>query len=270
LHELKRFAENRIEENKKKFYPTEEELNPNMKFVNNRVLNFLDTNKDFLKKEGLFKINWADEDEMVRKFYNKLFASDFFKIYMESRHNNLDDDKKLIIKIVDRLMAGDELLQSYYQEKSVYYVDGYDLVTILLIKFTETVSNKSTENSLLPTLIKTENDAENSDLEFVRKLYRKVILNNDKYDAMIQPRTKNWEYDRIPMLDLILIKMALTEFEYMDEVPVKVSLNEYIELAKHFSVAKSKTFVNGVLDKLIDELKSEGRINKLGRGMIDK
>jgi len=104
----------------------------------------------------------------------------------------------------------------------------------------------------------------------VRKLYRKVILNNDKNDAMIKPRTKNWEYDRIPMLDLILIKMALTEFEYMDEVPVKVSLNEYIELAKYFSITKSKTFVNGVLDKLIDELKDEGRINKLGRGMIDK
>jgi len=142
LHELKLFAENRIEENKKKFYPTEEELTPNMKFVNNRVLNFLDTNKDFLKKEELFKINWADQDEVIRKFYNKLIASDFFKNYMESRHNNLDDDKKLIIKIVDRLMASDELLQSYYQEKSVYYVDGYDLVTILLIKFTDTVSKK--------------------------------------------------------------------------------------------------------------------------------
>jgi len=270
LHELKRFAENRIEENKKKFYPTEEELSPNMKFVNNRVLNFLDTNKDFLRKEELFKINWADEDEIVRKFYNKLFASDFFKNYMESRHNNLDDDKKLIIKIVDRLMATDELLQSFYQEKSVYYVDGYDLVTILLIKFTDTVSKKSTEDSFLPTLLKTENEPVNSDLEFVRKLYRKVILNNDKYDAMIQPRTKNWEYDRIPMLDLILIKMALTEFEFMDEVPVKVSLNEYIELAKYFSITKSKTFVNGVLDKLIDELKAEGRIKKLGRGMIDK
>ncbi len=270
LHELKRFAENRIEENKKKFYPTEEDLNPNMKFVNNRVLTFLDINKDFLKKEELFKINWVDEDETVRKFYNKLFASDFFKLYMESGHNNLDDDKKLIIKIIDRLMASDELLQSYYQEKSVYYVDGYDLVNILLIKFTDTFSKKSTEDSLLPTLLKTENDPVNSDLEFVRKLYRKVILNNDKYDAMIQPRTKNWEYDRIPMLDLILIKMALTEFEYMDEVPVKVSLNEYIELAKYFSITKSKTFVNGVLDKLIDELKAEGRINKLGRGMIDK
>ncbi len=269
LYEIKRFAENRIEENKKKFYPTEEDLSPNLKFVNNRFFKHLESNIDFLKKEELYKVNWSDEQEIVRKFYMNLQDSGFYKNYMENEVSNLDEDKKLIIKIIDRLLAPFDLLQSIYSEKSVYFVDGYDLVNILLIKYVDSINKKSNENTKMPPLLKTEYDPINSDLEFVKKLYRKVILNNEENDNLIKPKTKNWEYDRIPLLDLILIKMAITEFEYMDEVPVKVTLNEYIELTKYFSVTKSRTFINGILDKLIQELKENGRVKKLGKGLIN-
>lgn len=269
LLEVKRFAEIRIEENKKKFYPTEEELNPNLKFINNRVLLHLEESKDLRSKEELYKINWADEQNMVRKFYNKLNESDFFKTYLNKEESSLEEDKKLMLKVIDRILAQDDILHSFYTEKSVYYDDGYDLVNILLIKFTDLVSKKSDENTKLPPLLKTEKDAVNTDLQFVKKLFRKVILNNEENDNLIKPKTINWEYDRIPILDLILIKMALTEFEYMDEVPLKVTLNEYIELAKYFSITKSKTFINGVLDKLLGELKEAGRIKKVGKGMIN-
>lgn len=269
LSEVKRFAETRIEENKKKFYPTEEELNPNLKFINNRVLLHLEESKDLRSKEELFKINWADEQDLVRKFYNKLNEADFFKTYMNNGQSSLEEDKKLMLKVIDRILAQDDILQSFYTEKSVYYDDGYDLVNILLIKFTDLVSKKSDENTKLPPLLKTEKDAVNTDLEFVKKLFRKVILNNEENDNLIKPKTINWEYDRIPILDLILIKMAITEFVYMDEVPIKVTLNEYIELSKYFSIPKSRTFINGVLDKLIGELKEEGRIKKIGKGMIN-
>ena len=270
LQEVKRFSENRIEENKKKYYPTEEELNANMKFVNNKFLKHLEENKDFRNKEELYKINWSEEQDMIRKFHKILHEADFFKNYMKSGKTSIEEDKKLIVKIVDRLMAPFELLTSFYAEKSVFFVDGYDLVNILLIKYADTFSTKVNEDTELPPLLKTEDDDVNTDLDFVKKLYRKVILNNDINDKLIEPKTINWEYDRIPLLDLILIKMAITEFEFMDEVPVKVTLNEYIELAKYFSIAKSKTFVNGVLDKLIHELKADGRIKKVGMGMIDK
>ena len=269
LNEVKRFAENRIEEDKKKFYPTEEELNPNLKFINNRVLIHLDENKDLRSKEELYKINWADDQDLVRKFYFKLKGADFFKNYMKVENSSIDDDKKLMLKLVDRLLANDEILKSFYAEKSLYYMDGYDLVNVLLIKFTDLVSKKSNEDTKLPPLLKTETDKVNTDLEFVKKLYRKVVLNNEEFDNLIKPKTINWEYDRIPILDLILIKMAITEFEYMEEVPIKVTLNEYIELAKYFSITKSKTFINGVLDKLIGELKEKGKINKVGQGMIN-
>lgn len=269
LLEVKRFAEIRIEENKKKFYPTEEELNPNLKFINNRVLLHLEESKDLRSKEELYKINWADEQNMVRMFYNKLNEADFFKTYLNKEESSLEEDKKLMLKVIDRILAQDDILHSFYTEKSVYYDDGYDLVNILLIKFTDLVSKKSDENTKLPPLLKTEKDAVNTDLQFVKKLFRKVILNNEENDNLIKPKTINWEYDRIPILDLILIKMALTEFEYMDEVPLKVTLNEYIELAKYFSITKSKTFINGVLDKLLGELKEAGRIKKVGKGMIN-
>lgn len=270
LREVKRFATNLNEERKKKFYPSEEDLNPNLKFLNNKVLVHLENNNDLARKEELYKINWSEEQDMVRMFYHKLNDFDFFKIYMENDKSSMEEDKKLIIKIIDRVLAFDEVLNSFYQEKSVYFVDGLDLVNILLIKYTDTLGKKSDEFTKLPPLLKTENDPINSDLQFVRKLYRKVILNNNANDELIKPKTINWEYDRIPVLDLILIKMAIVEFEYMDEVPVKVTLNEYIELSKYFSITKSRTFVNGILDKLITELKEAGRINKIGIGMIDK
>jgi N utilization substance protein B len=270
LNHVQLFAANLIEDRKKKYIPTEEDLNPNMKFVRNKLLVYIENNNDFRKKEELYKINWVDENDIIRKFYNKLIEFDFYKTYMHSGVNSLEEDKKFMIKLIDLVLSRFDLLSSFYEEKSVYFADAYDLVNILLIKFTDSLKVKSDENTLLPTLLKTEKDPVNTDLEFVRKLYRKVVLNNEEYDKIIKPKTKNWEYDRIPIMDLILIKMAITELMYMSEVPVKVTLNEYIELSKYFSIEKSKIFINGVLDILIKDFKKEGKIKKVGQGMIDK
>ncbi len=267
--EVKRFATVRMEENKKKFYPTEEELNPNLKFINNRVLNYIEENKDFQKKESLLKINWKDQEDMVLKFYKEMREADYFKKYMSNGQSGLQDDKNFIIKLIDLQLSKYSLLQSFYEEKSVYFSDGYDLVTILLIKFTDTLSVKHNELSPLPGIYKTGTSQTNDDKEFLKKLYRKVILENDSFDEVLKARTKNWDYDRIPLMDLLLLKMAMVELTEMPTVPIKVTLNEYIELAKYFSTAKSKTFVNGVLDKLIRDFKEEGKIKKLGRGLVE-
>ncbi len=270
LNQVQLFAADLFEDRKKKHIPTEEDLNPNLKFINNKVLVYLENNFDFRRKEELYKINWADEKDIIRRFYKKLIEFDFYKSYMKSGENTLEEDKKFMVKLIDLVLSKFGLLSSFYEEKSVYFTDTYDLVNILLIKFADTLKAKANENSLLPPLLKTENDAINTDLEFVKKLYRKVVLNNEEYDNIIKPKTKNWEYDRIPLMDLILIKMAITEFLYMSEVPVKVTLNEYIELSKYFSIEKSKIFINGVLDILIRDLNKEGKIKKVGQGMIDK
>lgn len=269
LIEVKKFAINRSEENKKKFYPTADDLNPNMKFINNRISTLLDDNKDFRKKEELFKVNWRDEQDLVRLFYKKLNKSDSFKKYMSNSGSSLEEDKLLYLKIVDQLISENELLRAFYEERSVYYTDGYDLVNLMLIKFFEIFSKKFNINSKLPGLYKNENNKSNEDLEFLLKLYKKTVLRDEENTNLLRTKTSSWDYERIPLMDIILLKMAIIELQEMETVPVKVTLNEYIELAKYFSAAKSRTFVNGVLDRLIREFKEEGKIRKVGRGLIE-
>jgi len=267
LDEVKRFAEVRIEENKKKFYPTDEDLNPNLKFVENRVFALLEQNKDFEKKKKLFKINWSDQQEIIRKFYTELRSAEFFKKYLQSKNSSLDEDKKLLVKIVDLQLANFELLKSEYEEKSVYYTDGYDLVNILLIKFFDTISEDFEPLKPLPPIFTTENEKINDDHNFVEGLFREVIRNEEKSKEIIKSKTQSWDFERIPLMDVILLRMAIVELQEMKTIPVKVTLNEYIELAKFFSTPKSKLFVNGILDNLIREFKEEGKINKTGRGL---
>jgi N utilization substance protein B len=269
LVEIRRFTLVRIEENKNKFYPTEDDLNPNLKFVNNRVLTQLSENQDFLKKEEALKINWSQDQEMVLKFYHLLRNSDFYSKYLSESSDSLEEDKKFIIKVVDRLMIDFDLLRSYYDEKNMYYTEGYDLTGILLVNFVDSITPKFFVDGLLPGIYKTSGQKVNDDEYFARTLFRKVIINDDEYSKIVEGKTKNWDYDRIPLIDVILLKMAIVELLEMNTIPVKVTMNEYIELAKYFSTAKSKIFINGVLDKLISEFKADGRIKKTGRGLID-
>lgn len=269
LVEVKRFTQVRTVENKNKFYPTQEDLNPNLKFLNNKAISLLEVNRDFLRKEEALKINWSQEQEMVLKFYHLLRKSDFYAKYMADPINSLEEDKKFIIKVIDRLMLDFDLLRSFYDEKNMYYTDGYDLTDILLVKFIDSLTVKFLAETSLPGIYNTSGKKVNEDEYFVRTLYRKVILNDDEYSHIIEGKTKNWDYDRIPLIDVILLKMAIVELLEMQTIPVKVTMNEYIELAKYFSTAKSKIFINGVLDKLIGEFKDQGRMKKMGRGLIE-
>jgi N utilization substance protein B len=267
LDEVKSFAKIRIEENKQKFYPTQEDLNPSLKFVENRVFTLLEQNKDFEKKKKLFKVKWVDQQETFRKFYTKLRSADFFKRYLRSNQSSLEEDRKLLVKIVDMQLADFDLLKSFYEEKSVYFTDGYDLVNILLIKFFDTISEDFGPLTPLPTIFTTENEKVNDDFNFVKGLFRKVIQSEDDTTEIIKAKTKNWDFNRIPLMDVIILRMAIVELKEMSSIPVKVTLNEYIEMAKFFSTPKSKVFVNGILDNLIREFKDEGKINKSGRGL---
>lgn len=266
--EVKRFAEKRMEENKLKFYPTEGDLNPNLKFVQNKAIALLEENRDFADKETLYKVNWADHQELIRKFYENLRKSSIYQQYMESTKDSLEEDRFFFIKIIDQLLPEEELIRDLYEEKSVYFVDGYDLVNLLLIKFFETLNERFLPDTKMKGLFKTEGQ-QDEDIEFLKKLFKKTILQDEPLTEILKLKTKTWDYERIPLMDIILLKMAIIEFQEMETVPIKVTLNEYIELAKYFSTDKSKTFVNGVLDRLIREFKEEGKIKKVGRGLID-
>jgi len=267
--ELRRFADVRMEENKQKFYPTDDDLKPRLNFIQNQVLLELEQNLDFKRKDAAFKTNWGSEEGIVRKFFNELKEKDFYNAYLLNEKLSLEDDKHFLIKLVDLLLADFDLLKSFYEEKNVHYTDGYDLVNILLIKFIDTFSTGFISGSLLPDIYKSENGSGEEDRQFLKRLYRHVITRDEELTEILKLKTNNWDYDRVPMMDIILLKMAIIEFQEMETVPVKVTLNEYIELAKYFSTPNSKTFVNGVLDRLIREFKEEGKIKKIGRGLVE-
>ncbi len=269
LIETVRFAEQRIIENRKKHFPTVDDLTPNMRFVNNRVIAKIAQNKDFQAKENLYKVNWGAEQEMVRKFYNLLRESKEYAHYMESDQDTLGADKKFIMLVAERLFTDFELLQSYYEEKSIYFVDDYHLVSYLIVRFVKFMEPEFEVNGIIPPIFRTALDETNEDLVFVKKLFRETIMNSSDYEQIIASATSNWEKERIAVMDMLILKMALAELIYFTNIPVKVSLNEYIDISKYFSSSRSKVFVNGILDKLIHEFKASGRIVKTGRGLLE-
>lgn len=269
LIEVSRFAENRMEENKKKHFPTAEDLDPNLRFINNKVLKILTDNKDFRRYENLYKINWSEGQEVVRKFYNQMREAPEYQKYMLSETNDFEEDKKILIQLVERYFADQELLESFYEEKSIYFVDDYHLISYLLIKFFKGMHEDFNEWTALPDILKTAKEEDNEDLDFVKKLFRNTIIKGEEYATMISATTANWEQDRIAVMDMLILKMALAEIFTFRSIPIKVSMNEYIDISKFYSTPRSKIFVNGVLDRLIQTLKAEGKIVKTGRGLLE-
>ena len=269
--EVKRFAEQRIEENKKKIFPTEEDLNPNMKFVNNRILNVLDSNSHLLKLEQTYKINWAnDRDDFIRTFYGRLLEYPEYVEYMSNGKDSFEDDKKFLVAIIDNYMAENDSLYDYYADRKLAFNSDYQIGIYLLWKFISEMRSDFNEDSKLPSVYTTDGREQNDDKDFVVKLFRLTILHADEYRELVASNVSNWDYDRLALMDKILIFMALTEFCEFHSIPVKVTINEYIEISKFYSTAESRRFINGMLDKLAIVLKENGKLVKTGMGLVDK
>lgn len=270
LIETKRFAENRIEENKRKNFPTQEDLNPNMRYVNNRIIQRLEDNKDLAKEEQRLKINWADHQDIVRGYYNMMRNTEEYAQYMNDRNDDFRHDKKFITTMISNYFADLEVLQDFYEEKSIFFVDDYHLVSAMLLKFINDMKESFDEYSLLPKMYRIEKDDVNNK-DFAVTLFRETLSHYDEYGKMVGDNVneKKWEKERICVMDMIILRMAITEFLRLPYVPVKVSMNEYIEISKYFSTPKSKIFVNGILDKVLKKLREENAIIKKGAGLIE-
>lgn len=268
--ELAEYARKRAEENKQKLIPTPEDLNPNMRFIENQLIKKIANNKTFLLHSNNFKINWADEQEIFRSLYNKIKESKAFKDYMNSSENSFEADKKIVISIFRKFIISDDILQNYFEDKNIYWSDDYIFVALIVLKTLESIKSDSDEMFQLPELYKKSDEINSEDREYTTTLFRKTVLNSEKYDEFIAKAANNWEVERIAIIDNIIIKMALTEMLECPTIPVKASLNEYIEIAKAYSSDKSRIFINGVLDKIHTDLKSKNLIKKIGRGLIDE
>ncbi len=270
LIEIVAFAARRIEENKKKFFPTEDDLNPNTRFIENAVIRQLEENRSFIKYRDEFRINWADEEEMIRKLYVDIRDGNDYKEYMSNPDHGYNDDREILLKILKKQMLRSEYLHYFFEERNIHWADDFFTANMLVMKTIKHFKPALGPDYKLPTLYKiNEVDQSEEDRDFVKKLFRKTIVKSDEYDKLIEAKVKNWEMERIAIMDILLIKMALVELLEFPSIPIKVSLNEYIELAKMYSTPKSKVFVNGILDKLIADLKEQGAVKKTGRGLLD-
>lgn len=263
--EIVHFARLKQEENKKKRLPSEADLNPNTKFVDNKLIRQLEENevlKGVVEKE---KISWADQPELIKNIYLMLVETEEYKQYMESSEDSYEEDRQVVISLFKKHVVNFEALQNYFEDKSIFWIDDLDLVSSMVIKTFKMFGAQSGPGQSLLSLYKDPED----EVEFVKTLYRQTILQGEENEAMIKEKAENWDMERIALLDMILMKMALTEAREFSQIPIKVTLNEYIEISKFYSTPKSNTFINGILDKLFADLKEKGLIKKVGRGLIE-
>lgn len=207
---------------------------------------------------------------MIRKLYNEVRKADDFHRYLEEPISSFSNDRDILVKILKKQMLRSESLHYFFEEKNIHWSDDFFTANLLALKTIKHLKESFDADSKLPSLFKdNEFDSTNEDLDFVKQLFRKTIVKSEEYEKLIEGKVKNWEMERIAVMDVLLLKMALVELMEFPSVPIKVTLNEYIELAKMFSTPKSKVFVNGILDKLIVELKENNQINKTGRGLLE-
>ena len=250
-----------LEENKNKRLPSKEDLEPNLKFIENALLVSL-SNSDELKREvNKRKISWQNDFDLVRKLYSELRATDLYKEYMAAPGRSVKEDKQFLVSVATEFLYEHELLNHLFEEKNMHWADDTFGAFSMVSRTFEAYNNSLN----LQPLYKDMED----DQKFISTLFRKTIAGNKEYETLIDLKTKNWELDRIASMDVLLMKMAIAEFINVSNVPVKVSLNEYIDISKEYSTPNSKTFINGVLDKIIADLKRDNKIQKTGRGLME-
>jgi len=269
LLEIIHFYRFRMEESKTKFYPTPDEVNPNYKLSENRLILQLQQNHQLIEQLAGFKISWTEEQELVRKVYQKVKASKDHAEYLSSGVNSYSEDQDFLEKMFRKSIAKSADLQFYFEERNIFWEDDFEVAAIFVLKTIKLMSESFGEkDSLIGLFTKGQEEEPDDDRKFILELFRKTIMNSEKFDKLIDARTRNWELERIALTDILLIKMALTEFINFSQIPVKVTLNEYIEISKQFSSQKSKLFINGILDKLVSDLTEESKIQKTGRGLM--
>jgi len=247
----------------RKKIPTFEDLNPNRRFVDNRLIAQLRSNNALKKYQESKKISWNINPDLPKILYNQMVKWDTYIKYMTNEKAGYSEDKKFIIKLVTEFFTSSEELLNTFEEQSIYWNDDIDYISIMVEKTLKKFKvNSGAEVPLMP-LFKNEEDE-----HFVKHLFRKAILRTGQNIELIDRNTTNWEVERIALMDRLVMQLAITEIIEFEEIPVKVTLNEYIEIAKQYCTSKSSNFVNGILDKIVKEMREKGLFHKSGRGLL--
>jgi len=262
LVEVQKLAAKKIALSRKKILATQEDLKPNTKFIDNKLIN---TIAESVSVEGYVELNnlrnWELESEYVKIVFDQLQESNLYKKYLDSSDASYKVDKAFVIDFFKEIIAPNDKLGEYYEDTMISWVDDIPFVNTWVIK---TLSKQKEDKIfVLGSLYKDKDDE-----DFVSQIFRKTVLKNSEYEKEIENKTPNWETDRIADIDMILIKMAISEFLNFPSIPTRVTINEYIEISKDYSTERSSYFINGVLDKISKEFIENKRIVKIGRGLL--
>lgn len=264
LVEIQKLAKEQISLSQKKYLATETDKNPNTKFVNNKVLQLLVNSETLLDALEENKItNWDLDDKYVRVIYDTILKSEIYQKYMASSKSDFNSDKEFLADLFKEVIAPNDKLYEYIEDQSLTWLDDLPVVNTIILKKIRKISPTVGNSYFLQQLYKDEDDK-----KFTKELFTKTLLNETDLSKEIEGKTPNWDKERIAEIDAILLKMAITEFLKFPSIPVKVTMNEYLEIAKEYSTPKSSIFINGVLDKLVKEYKETKKLNKMGRGLL--
>ncbi|PID91366.1 MAG: transcription antitermination factor NusB [Bacteroidetes bacterium] len=257
------YAESRIEIARNKRIPTREDLHPNTRFIDNRLLYQIRNNTSLLRFVEQHKLNWSCCPELLKECYGKLVESDFYQSYMEAEECSYAADKKLITDFYTHVVYPSELLSSLLEEQSIYWNDDLEFIIHMILKTIRKYREGDGDDHPLMALYKNSEDS-----EYVLELFRQTIVHRDEYVDYIKQNTRNWDLERIAFMDILIMQMALAELVAFPSIPTKVTLNEYLEISKFYSTSRSSVFINGVLDKVVLQLKEEKKFQKSGRGLV--
>ena len=255
--EVTKQANKRLNAAKNKLVPTKEELFPNTKFVENRFIAQLEVNKQLLEFSNNQKKTWENEADFVKTLCDKILESDIYKEYMASETSSYEEDRELWRKLYKNIIFNNIDLDQVLEVQSLYWNDDKEIVDTFVLK---TIKRFDEKNGAKQELLPEFKDEEDQD--FARRLFRRTILNADYYRHLISENTKNWDLDRVAFMDVVIMQIALAEILSFPNIPVSVSLNEYVEIAKLYSTPKSGGFINGTLDGIVNSLKKENKLTK--------
>jgi transcription antitermination protein NusB len=243
-----------------KFFPRAEELKVNRRLFELDFIKSLSGNKSFQKQVSLLKLSWQNKHELVRKMFLEIKKSDEYRNFILEESSS---EKNFVVELVRKFMESSEAFRNAIEEENIFWSDDFDFVIQQVIR---TIRAFYDTGKL--ELVAAYRDPDD-DTDFARRLFGQTIIHNEEFEKSIGERTRNWEVDRIALMDILIMKMALAELITFPNIPVKVTINEFIDISKEYSTPKSKKFVNGILDKLAADYKEKGKIVKAGRGLIN-
>ena len=260
---LKRQALIQIEEAKRSEYLRQDIDILKTGFIDNQLVDLIEQSKVLQKISKDRKINWEGdvENDLTKKIFKEVYQTDNYKNLLQSESSSFNDDKNALVQLYKKEICNLEKLHHFFDEKSIYWQDDLDHVSSMILKTLKSI----TENQELEILPLWKED----EYEFTQNLFRKAVLQKEENDAVLQTYSKNWEKERLATMDSLLMNLAMTEALEFSSIPIKVTLNEYIEISKFYSTPKSNSFINGILDRIFEDYKKDGKLVKRGRGLIN-